>query len=150
MSKNIPLDRALTDGDRHYLRQRGSWGADIEKRIDTAYPPDPETLAAFEIAERAAHAKVNGAGPSADDLAAALSENERLRAELAALRSGLNDSDEDDNEVPNYTGWTKAQLEAEVDRVNGADEAIVAGTRPPLAKGKVADMVTTLTEYFTE
>lgn len=145
MSRNVPLDRALEDADRAYLRQLGAAGAFLERRIDGEFPPDPETLEAFERAQRKYLASVNGTGLVTSEQDALMAENERLRAELKALKENQPPPSEDSApKAPSYTGWTKAQLEAEVDRVNSEDP------EANLSKGKVADMVTALTDYFTE
>lgn len=141
MSRVIPMDEALTDEDRRYLRSRGAFGDSLEKRLDEQYPPDAAKLEKFETAERKAAAEINGVGLSPDDQTALADENARLRAELAALRSG---GQEPAPPVSSYSGWTKAQLEAEIDRVNGED------ADAKLAKGKVADMAAALTAYFAE
>lgn len=138
MSRQVPLDRALTEDNRRYLRGLGAYGDHLEKRIDTEFAPDAEELAAFERAELARHAKINGSDQNVgqQDL---LNENERLRAEVAALQAKLPPAT-----GPSYDGWSKAKLEEEIERVNNED------SEAKLSKGKVADMVTALTEYFTE
>lgn len=137
MSRQVPLDRALTDDDRRYLRGLGSFGDVLEKRIDASFEPDAEELAAFERAELKRHSEINGSNqnPGQQDL---LDENQRLRAEVEALRAQLPPAT-----GPSYDGWSKAKLEAEIDRVNTEDP------EAKLSKGKVTEMVTALTEYFT-
>jgi hypothetical protein len=138
MSRQVPLDRALTDDDRRYLRQLGAHGMALEARIDETYEPDKDALAAFEKEERAAASKLNGAGLTQTDQDNLLEENARLRAQLAELQG-------DASEAPvDYTGWKKAELEAEVDRVNAADATA------NLSKGTVDEMKAALTAYFTE
>lgn len=143
MSRKVEADRALSDDDRRYLRGLGAHGAALESRIDAEYPPDAEALADFEKQERKASAELNGVGLTAGDQSALMAENERLRAELEALRAGQEPSEEDGEPV-DYSSWLKADLEAEVDRVNKQDPN--AG----LEKGKVDDMKAALTAYFTE
>lgn len=147
MSREVPLDQALTDKDRTYLRQLGSGGDHLERRIDASFPPDAEALAVFEAAHRTYLSKMNGTGHTLAEQDALLDENQRLKAELQALREQMATPT---SSAPSYTGWSKAQLEAEIDRVNAEDEEIVAGTKPSLAKGKVVEMVATLSEYFAE
>lgn len=139
MSREVPTDRALSDEDRRHLRQLGSYGSHLETRIDQAFPPDPEELATFERNERAYLSKMNGTGHTLEEQDALLSENERLRRELAELQAKVAGN----SGAPSYTGWKKADLEAEVDRVNGEDP------EAKLPKGTVVEMVTALTEYFT-
>jgi len=141
------MDQALADDDRRYLRGLGAHGMALEARLDEAYPPKAAALEKFERQEREAAAKLNGQGLTVQDQTDLQSENERLRAELAALRGGQDSQppvETETNEVPNYTGWKKAELEAEVDRVNADDPE--AG----LSKGTVAEMTEALTAYFTE
>jgi hypothetical protein len=130
MSREIPMDRALTDEDRSYLRQRGAYGSALEARLDQQFPPDPDSLAEFDAAER----KANGHGLTPDDQTALTDEVARLRAQVAELTAAKATVD--------YSGWKKADLEAEVDRVNAEDPN--AG----LAKGTVAEMSAALTAYF--
>ena len=137
MSRTVPMDKKLTDEDRRYLRQLGSHGNALELRIDSDFPPNADALARFETAERKLAAEANGVGLTVGDQAALADENARLRAELAALRSAA-------PVTPNYNGWNKADLEAEIDRVNGED------SDAKLEKGKVGDMVLALTAYFSE
>lgn len=145
MSRNVPLDQPLSDRDRQHLRQLGSAGDHLERRIDAEFPPDPEALAAFEREHRNQLSKLNGQGLLGSEQTALLDENERLRREVEALREQLEgDQPPPASDKPSYTGWTKAQLEAEVDRVNAEDP------EAKLVKGKVAEMVTALTDYFTE
>lgn len=133
MSRQIPMDQALTDEDRSYLRQRGAYGTAMEARLDQQFPPDPDELAAFDAAER----RANGHGLTVDDQTALTDELARLRAEVAELRGGK-------GSAPDYTGWKKADLEAEVDRVNAEDP------EAKLSKGTVADMSAALQAYFAE
>ena len=137
MSRAVPVDQALTDEDRHYLRQLGAHGQALEARLDEQFPPDSDAPAAFEKEERKQLAAMNGVGLNAYDQADLVNENERLKRELAELRGPAADK-------PDYTGWKKADLEAEVDRVNLEDPN--AG----LVKGTVADMSAALTAYFAE
>lgn len=139
MSREVPLDRALSDEDRRYLRQLGSAGDNMERRLDAQYPPDAEELAAFEREHRKYLAKMNGAGATLDEQNALQDENARLRAELAALQDQLAAANPG---VPSYTGWKKAELEAEIDRVNAEDP------EAKLEKGLVQEMVERLTAYF--
>lgn len=141
MSRKVELDRPLADADRTYLRQLGSAGDHLERRIDAEFPPDAEELAAFERKHREYLSKMNGSGHTMAEQDLLLSENERLRNELAALQAQL--EDRNSSNAPSYTGWSKAKLEEEVDRVNAEDPDA------KLEKGKVADMVTALSAYFT-
>jgi hypothetical protein len=140
MSREIPLDQPLTDEDRTYLRQRGAYGTALEARVDASYPPDADALAAYELSERKAAAAMNGAGLTTGDQTSLLAENDRLRAELAMLKR----EQPADEQLEDYSGWSKAELEAEIDRVNEADSSA------NLAKGKVDEMKTALMGYFSE
>lgn len=40
MSRDIPQDQPLTDEDRQYLQDRGSWGTDLIRRIDENFPAE--------------------------------------------------------------------------------------------------------------
>lgn len=137
MARDIPLDRALSDDDRRYLRQRGSYGESMERRVDAAFAPDPEALAAFNAAEQAANAVANGtdATGAGAELVRTQARVAELEAQLAALQSG-------GQEPVDYSGWNKAQLEAEVDRINAED------ADAKLAKGTKEQMIAGLTAYF--
>jgi hypothetical protein len=111
----------------------------LEARIDDAYPPDADALVEFETAERKAAAELNGQGLTPGDQANLQSENERLRAELAALKG-----EQVEESPPNFNAMKKAELEAEIDRVNREDPDAA------LSKGTVAEMATALTDYFAE
>jgi hypothetical protein len=141
MSREVPTDRALSDEDRRHLRQLGSFGTHLETRIDQSFPPDPEELAAFERDQRRYLSSMNGSGLTEDEQNTLQDENERLRRELAELRAA---QEGPPPSGPSYTGWTKAKLEEEIDRVNAEDPDA------KLPKGKVVEMVGALTEYFTE
>ena len=136
MSRIIPMDQALTDEDRRYLRDRGAFGQATEERLDAMYPPDPEDMAAFEVEERKRAAAGSGVALSPTDQTSLIEENARLKAQLAALEGDSAPA------APNYDGWSKADLEAEVDRVNAEDSSA------KLAKGTVGDMKAALTAYF--
>lgn len=133
MARDIPLDKALSDEDRGYLRDRGAFGEALEKRVDAQYPPDPDAVAAFE-ARRKADA-VNAPGDRE-----LVEENARLREELAALKAAQGESGEAPAE--DYSTWTNSALEAEIDRVNAED------SQAGLKKGNKADMAAALTDYF--
>lgn len=141
MSRVVPMDKALSDEDRRYLRMQGANGANIEARLDNDFPPDPDELNEFNMKERKAAAELNGEGLTLSDQAGLMNELEKLRAQLAQLEA---EKAAGSPEKPNYNGWSKADLEAEIDRVNGEDED--AG----LEKGTVNEMKSRLTEYFTE
>lgn len=147
MSRQIPMDKPLNDEDRRYLRQLGANGSNLEARLDQEFPPDPDALNDFNMKERKALAEMNGVGLNVDDQDALLAENEKLRKQLADALAGRKpeaDGDSDPEVVPvNYTGWKKAELEAEVDRVNAEDPDA------KLPKGTVEEMKVSLTEYFT-
>lgn len=142
MSLQVPMDKPLTDVVRRYLRGLGAHGQHLEARLDAAFPPDAEALASFEVSERERLSAINGTGMTATDQDLMRDEIERLRAEVAALRASAEAPPA--SNAPNYAGWTKAQLEAEVDRVNSEDASA------NLNKGKVAEMVEALSEYFAE
>jgi hypothetical protein len=144
MSKEVPTDRALSDEDRRHLRQLGSFGSHLETRIDQAFPPDPEELAAFERDQRKYLSSMNGSGLTEDEQNLMQDENEALRRQVAELTAQLAAGGAPGSKVPSYTGWKKAELEAEIDRVNGED------AEAKLPKGTVVEMVTALTEYFAE
>jgi hypothetical protein len=40
MSRDIPQDQPLSEEDRQYLLDRGSWGTDLIKRIDENFPAE--------------------------------------------------------------------------------------------------------------
>lgn len=135
MSKVVPLDQALEDEDRRYLRDLGAHGTNIEKRIDTEYPPNADALAAFERDEQKRLAEINGGVYTMEAQNVLLAENERLRAELEALRGPAPAPDSND-----YSSWSKAQLEAEIDRVNAEDPdaKLVKGNKEPMAAALAA------------
>lgn len=139
MSRQVPMDQALTDEDRRYLRMLGAQGMALEARLDDSYPPDPEELNAFNTAERKAAAELNGVGLNAEDQTALMRENERLLAELEALKAAQGGTPQ-----PYKPPTLKADLEAEIDRVNRED------TDAGLVKGTVAEMTTALLTYFAE
>lgn len=139
MSRMVPMDRALTDEDRRYLRQLGANGSNLEARLDRDFPPDPDELAEFNLDERKAAAEINGMGLTVGDQNDLAAENERLRAQLAALTG---EDPPGKTAVENYNGWKKADLEAEVDRVNAEDE------EAKLPKGTVEEMKDALRAYF--
>lgn len=141
MSRVVPMDQALTDEDRRYLRQLGANGMNMENRLDQEFPPDAEELAAFNMEERKAAAEVNGSGLTATDQTDIMEENARLKAELERLTGQLQPPPGD---TPDYSGWLKADFEAEIDRVNAEDE------EANLPKGTVNDMKTALLAYFAE
>lgn len=148
MSRNVPMNKPLSDVDRRYLRHVGAHGANLEARVDAEYPPDPDALEAFNKKLRKELAGLNGMGLTAKDQSDLADENARLRAELDAMRAQQTPADSDEATdappPPDYTGWTKAQLEEEIDRVNGEDPD--AG----LAKGNKEPMIEALTAYFAE
>lgn len=147
MSRQVPLDRALSDEDRRYLRYLGSYGADMEQRIDAQFPPDPDALRAFELKYQSDLRRINGIGLNDNDQSAVYAENQALKAELEALKSQLAASESSgDDEVPNYNDkrWTKSALEAEIDRVNSEDPDA------KLSKGSKEEMAAALTAYFSE
>lgn len=134
MSREIPMDKALVDEDRKYLRDRGSWGTAIETRIDAQFPPSAEALAAYDARERADSVTAPGDRALAE-------ENAQLREQLAALQAK---SAEPADQAPNYSSWLKVDLEAEVDRINAED------ADAKLSKGTKDAMVETLNAYFAE
>lgn len=140
MSRQIPLDRALSDEDRRYLRQRGSVGLDLERRIDEQFPPDPAHLKEFNARERLEYAKIHAKGNNA--LEEALARNAQLEAELAALRAAQASSSPKQPVVYDENEWSKSALESEIDRVNKEDPDA------KLAKGTKAEMVAALNRYF--
>lgn len=146
MSKVIPMDEPLSDESRKYLRSTGAVGQAREAQLDQMFPPDPEALAAFNAAEvnhfRALHDTTGATG----ELTAALEREQALLARIAELEAAANPP----AATTDYSTWLKAELEAEIDRVNAEDEQIKAGTTPPLAKGKQAEMAATLAAYFAE
>jgi hypothetical protein len=137
MAKDVAWDRPLSDEDRRYLRQRGAWGESVEKRIDTAYPPDADALAAFNARERANSVTA----PGDREL---LEENARLKEEIARLQAAQSDSKAEGNsdETLPFDQWSNAELEAEIARVNSEDPN--AG----LKKGTKAEMAAALEAYF--
>lgn len=137
MSRTVPVDQALTEEDRRYLRQLGANGSNLEARIDQEFPPDADELAEFNMEERKTAAEMNGMGLTVGDQSDLVAENERLRAELEAALAGQNPPP-----AEGYGGWSKAELEAEIDRVNAEDE------EAELSKGKVDEMKAALKAYF--
>jgi len=135
------MDEALSVEDRRYLRQMGANGMNLEARVDAEFPWDPDELAEFDRKERQALSEMNGSGLNADEQAGLVAEVARLRAELAKVTGG---TPPPPSVAANYNGWKKADLEAEVDRVNAEDEDA------NLSKGTVEEMKAALTEYFTE
>jgi hypothetical protein len=133
------MDEPLSEENRRYLRQLGAHGMALEARLDEAYPPDAEDLAAFEKQERKAAADLNGQGLTLQDQADLATENARLKAELEAMRAK-----QDSQPPPDFSTMKKAELEAEIERVNGEDPDA------NLSKGTVAEMAAALTEYFAE
>jgi len=139
MSKVVPLDQALVDEDRRYLRDLGAHGTNLEKRIDTAYPPSASAMEAFEREEQKRLAEINGGVFTMEAQNDLQAENDRLRAELEALRGP------EAAPVPSeYAIWSKAQLEAEIDRVNAED------SDANLAKGNKEPMAAALAAYFAD
>jgi len=139
MSKVVPLDQALVDEDRRDLRDLGSHGTNLEKRIDTAYPPSASAMEAFEREEQKRLAEINGGVFTMEAQNDLQAENDRLRAELEALRGP------EAAPVPSeYASWSKAQLEAEIDRVNAED------SDANLAKGNKEPMAAALAAYFAD
>jgi surface antigen len=139
MSKVVPLDQALVDEDRRYLRDLGAHGTNLEKRIDTAYPPSASAMEAFEREEQKRLAEINGGVFTMEAQNDLQAENDRLRAELEALRGP------EAAPVPSeYASWSKAQLEAEIDRVNAED------SDANLAKGNKEPMAAALAAYFAD
>jgi hypothetical protein len=51
MARDIPQDQPLTDADRQYLLDRGSWGTDLIKRIDENFPPEEPVALEDETGE---------------------------------------------------------------------------------------------------
>lgn len=141
MSKVVPLDQALVDEDRRYLRDLGAHGTNLEKRIDTAYPPSASAMEAFEREEQKRLAEINGGVFTMEAQNDLQAENDRLRAELEALRGPAPAPVPDSND---YSGWSKAQLEAEIDRVNAED------SDANLAKGNKEPMAAALAAYFAD
>lgn len=139
MSRIVPMEQALEDDDRRYLRSLGASGASIEARLDEAYPPDPAKLAKFDAEQRKAAAVLHGEGLTATEQTALEDENARLRAELAALRG-----ETPPDEPVDYGTLSKAELEAEIDRINAEDP------EAKLVKGKVDEMRAALATYFAE
>jgi len=135
MSRDIPLDGPLSDEDRQYLRFRGGWGTALETRVDAQYPPDPKAMEAFNAKERAQNPNLTAEESAVHD------ENAALRAEIERLR---NAQAGEEPTKPDYSTWKKADLEAEVDRVNGED------SEANLSKGTIAVMADALTTYFAE
>lgn len=138
MARDIPLDQALTDQDRRYLRDRGAWGQALETRVDENYPPDPAQLEAFNAREKADSVTAPG-----DRML--LEENARLKEQLAALQAGQEPTEapaEEDDRA--YEEWTLAELQAEIRARN--EERVAAGGTPLPTSGTKADLAARLNE----
>lgn len=145
MSRTVPMDKTLSDEDRAYLRSTGAVGAAREAQLDQMFPPDPEALRAFNEAEVLRYAAMHDRTGNTDRLATALDENEALRKRIAELEASAAGGGQTPPPVDYSTKeWTKAALEAEVDRVNAEDPDA------KLAKGTKEEMATALTAYFAE
>jgi hypothetical protein len=136
MARDIPLDRALTDDDRRYLRERGAWGQALETRVDAAYPPDPADLEAYNARERADSVTAPG------DIALR-EENAQLKEQLAALQAqmrGEAPEGDEEEDVPPYDTWQNQALVDEIKARNTAN-----GTSMPIT-GTKSELVARLQE----
>jgi len=141
MAKNIPMDEALTDESRRYLRDRGAWGAALEKRLDANYLPDPAALAAFNAREKADSVTAPGDIQLREENARLLEQIAQLQA-AAATESDDDEDDEDDEDEDDldYSEMSMDELKAEVDRRNTAGATLSkSGTKVELIARLEAD-----------
>lgn len=110
MTRQIPIDKPLSDEDRGYLLMRGDTA--LIERLDFQYNPKAE--------EAEAAAAVDDEEDDEEDTEPGDEEDE--------------DEEDEEGEDPNYEEWTIAELKAAIDKRNleGAGLA-VSGTKPDLA-----------------